>query len=347
MNKDVMTPYERLLGVFNHKPIDRVPVVPSVREWCARQVGFKFSELMNNPAKHAYSQYYCARTFGMDALFDLWGIHTEAEAMGSILNIPDDEKPSVAVPAVKNYEESLSKLKIFNPYKDGHSPFVLEGIRKLKELSEGVLPVVGYVNAPFRLATMLRGGDYMIKDCTAKDKHLDEYLDLCTDALIVYSAALIQSGADLIWISDPTSSADRVSKDIWLKYGLPYTKRLVKAIKRHERHVYMHICGDTTDRLDTFVESGVDAMSLSEKVDLAHARKVMGEDMIIWGNVDFKNSSFSARPEEIEAEAKNAIEKGVGKKGNFVLATGCLTLADMAVENVKALVRAAHKYGQY
>jgi uroporphyrinogen decarboxylase len=347
MNKEAMTPYERLMGVFNHQPVDRVPVVPSLREWCVRQVGFKFSELMTNPAKHVYSQYYCARTFGTDAVFDLWGVHTEAEAMGSVLKIPDDEKPSVDIPAIESYEKNLSKLKILDPTKDGRIPFILEGIRNLKTLSGGEFPVVAYLNAPFRLASMLRGGGSMVKDCLEGNKHLEEFLELCTNALIVYSAALIQAGADLLWISDPTSSGDKVSKETWLTYGLPYTKKVVKAIKHHGKRSYMHICGDTTDRLDTFVETGVDGVSLSEKVDLAHARKVMGEDMIIWGNVDFKNASTASRPKEIEEEARIAIEKGRGEKGNFVLATGCITLADMAVENVKALVAAAHKYGQY
>jgi hypothetical protein len=68
MDKEVMSPYERLMGVFEGKPVDRALVAPIVREWCARQVGFIFSELMNSASKQVFAQYYCAKIFGTDAL---------------------------------------------------------------------------------------------------------------------------------------------------------------------------------------------------------------------------------------------------------------------------------------
>jgi len=179
------------------------------------------------------------------------------------------------------------------------------------------------------------------------DTHLEEFLNFCTDALIIYATAVVQSGADLIWVSDPTSSGDKISKETWITYGLPYTKRLVKSLKNSRVNVFMHICGNTNDRLDTFVETGVDGMSLSEKVDLAHAREIMGDDIILWGNVDLKNKNAFSTPAEIEEQAKASIEKGMGKKGNFVLSSGCMTLAEVPPENIKAMVNAAHKYGQY
>ena len=70
MVKEEMTPYERMMGVLNGEPVDRVPVAPIVREWCSKQVGFTFSELMNSASKHAFAQYYCATTFGMDLLWE-------------------------------------------------------------------------------------------------------------------------------------------------------------------------------------------------------------------------------------------------------------------------------------
>jgi uroporphyrinogen decarboxylase len=342
-----MTAYERLMGVFNGKPVDRVPVAPIVREWCARQAGFTFSGLMNSATKQVAAQYYCAKTFGTDALWDLWGIHAEAEAMGSVLKIPDDERCYVDIPAIRDYDKDLPKIKPLNPHKDAHLPLILEGIRQLKDVAAGRYPVLGYVNAPFRLASMLRGAETMLNDCKGADGHLEDFLVMCTDALIVYGRAVIQAGADIVWVSDPTSSGDKVSRDLWLTYGFPHTKRLVTALKENGVKVFMHMCGNTNDRLDTFVEMGVDAMSLSEKVDMAQARRIMGDDIILWGNVDLKNTTVFPTPEQIEAEAEACIERGMGKKGNFVLSSGCMTRADVPPQNIRAMVNASHKYGRY
>jgi uroporphyrinogen decarboxylase len=194
---------------------------------------------------------------------------------------------------------------------------------------------------------MLRGAEFLMRDCMKADKHLEEFLDLCTDALIVFGTAVIQAGADLIWIGDPTSSGDAISRKMWLQYGFPYTKRLVKALKNNRVIVAMHICGDTKDRLDTYVETGIDAMSLDEKVDLGYARDVMGEDICLWGNVSPAKTLFFGTPEDVEAEAKACIEKGRGKKGKFVLCSGCGVSAEVPPESIKALANAARKYGQY
>jgi MtaA/CmuA family methyltransferase len=344
MKKEEMTPYERLMGVLNCEPVDRVPVAPIVREWCARQVGFTFSEIMNSAAKYAYAQYYCAKAFQLDALWDLWGIHAEAEAMGSVLKIPEDMACSVDIPAIQNYEEDLPKLRLPNPYKDAHLPLILEGIRQLKDLAAGWFPVLGYVQGPFRLASMLRGSESIMKDCLKKNQHLEEFLDLCTNALIIYGTALVQAGADIIWIGDPTSSGDAVSRKLWLTYGFPYTKKLVKALKANKVKILMHICGNTSDRLDTFVETGIDAMSLDEKVDLGYAREVMGHDICLWGNVSPARTMFFGKPEEVEEEAKHCIEKGMTKKSNFVLCSGCMVPAEVSPQNMEAMVSAAQKF---
>lgn len=347
MDKEGMSSYERLMGVLNGKPVDRVPVAPIVREWCARQVGFTFSEIMNSVSKYVFAQYYCAKTFGMDALWDLWGVHAEAEAMGSVLKIPDDMPCSVITPAIKNYDEDLHKIKLLNPYKDGHLPFILEGIRQLKDLSGGKYPVLAYVQGPFRLASMLRGSESLMKDCMKANKYLEEFLNFCTDALILYGTALIHAGADFIWIGDPTSSGDAVSKKTWLTYGFPYTKRLVKTLKNSRVKILMHICGDTNDRLDSFVETGIDALSLDEKVDLAHAREIIGDDICLWGNVSPTKTLLMGTPEDVESEVKACIEKGRGKRGNFVLCSGCMVPAEAPPKNIEAMVSAVREYGKY
>jgi len=346
MSAEEMTAYERIKRVLDGKVPDRVPVVPIVREWCARQVGFNFSDIMNSAIRYVYAQYYCATTFGMDMLWDLYGIHAEAEAMGSSLKVSDDIPCMVETPSLRNHHD-LANIKLLNPNKDGRLALILEGIRQLKGLGGGKYPIMGYVQGPFRLACMLRGTEYMMKDCIKNEGYAEELLDFCTHALIVYGTAVAQAGADIIYIGDPASSGDAISRKMWLKYGFTYTKRLVKALKSNRIKILLHICGDTSDRLDTFVETGIDAMSLDEKVDLSYARKVMGDDICLFGNVSPTKTLFLGTPLDVEKEAKTCIEKGRGKKGNFVLCSGCLVPAEVPAENIKAMVNAACKYGSY
>ena len=54
-------------------------------------------------------------------------------------------------------------------------------------------------------------------------------------------------------------------------------------------------------------------MSLSEKVGLSAARRILGQDIIIWENVDFKNKPVFLWPEKIERMGGSYVEKGMGK----------------------------------
>ena len=79
--------------------------MPAVRDWCIRQSGFTFRDLMESPEKYVFSQYYCVKEFKYDAVWDLSAIHGESEALGSKLLIADDMPPSVIEPIAQDYSK--------------------------------------------------------------------------------------------------------------------------------------------------------------------------------------------------------------------------------------------------
>lgn len=337
-----MNSYERVMACFAGEKPDRVPVVPMVREWCCKQAGIEFPEIMESAGKHVYAQYYCARTFGYDVVLDQAGVHAESEAMGAVIKYGGGYMPTVEEPAVKDYEEDLAGLRILNPYKDGRLPMILETIRRLKELCEGRIPVMGYVQCPFRHAAMLRGTENLMRDTFKNKENARKLLEIATDSQIVWGTAVAQAGADIVFVSDPTSSGDAVSPKTYREWGLPYTQRVVSAVKRTGAKVLMHICGNTSDRLEILASAGVDGLSLDSKVDFAFARQTLGPDFLLMGNIDPTVPLTLGTPEAVYERSKIVIEQA-GKGGNLLLSGGCLIPAEAPVENVAAMVRAARE----
>jgi len=338
-----MTSYERLMAVLSGGKPDRTPVLPIVRDWCIRQVGFRFSEVLINVEKYVYAQYFCVKNFGYDAVKDLAGIHAESEAMGSKLKIGEDSPPSVIEFAIKDYDTDLSKLKIPNPWKDGRLPIILMGIQRLKELCERRIPVVAYLQGPFRHASMLRGTDTIMRDVYKNPSKLKELLEIATESLIIFGISLVHAGADIIFISDPISSADVLSKNTWEEYGLPYTKRVVTVLKREGVKTILHVCGNTSDRLESLASTGVDGLSLDHKVNLGYARNILGEKLCLMGNLNPTDTLIFKQPNEVEEESIQTIFKG-GKKGCFILSSGCSVPAITPAENIHAMVRGAKNF---
>ena len=208
MAREEMTPYERLMTAFELKKPDRVPVTPFVREWCVRQAGYKFSEVMSNAEKYVYSQLYSIRKYGYDMVLDMLAVHAESEAMGSVLNIPEDAPPSVNVPAVNDLAKDIPKLRLFHPRKDGRLPIILKGTARMKEAVGGVIPVMGYVQACWRHTCMMRGTERALLDMKKNPELLKELLDIATESCIIYGERLKQRRPDL----SPTLSGDMIPK---------------------------------------------------------------------------------------------------------------------------------------
>ena len=315
-----MTSYERVMSVLGGKRPDRIPIVPMAREWCSTQAGIEFTEELESVEKHVYSQTYAVSQFGYDIVWDMFACHSESEAMGSVLKIAKGYPPSILKPVVEDYKRDLPKLKLFDPYQNKRLSTILEGIRRLKSRFHGDIPVMGYVQAPLRHASMLRGSEKVMKDMFKEKENLKELCEIALNSLIVYAVAIISAGADIVFVSDPASSGDAISKKQYEEWGAPYTKRLVGLIKRSGVKTILHICGNTTDRLELMVQTGVDCLSLDGMVDFEQARKILGPQFCLMGNVDTTLLAMG-NSKDVEEKAKETLQKA-GQDGAVLLSGG-------------------------
>lgn len=341
-NKEKMISYQRVMCVLEGKKPDISPIVPIVREWCSKQAGIEFIDELESVEKHVYSQSYCVNQFGYDIVWDLAGCHSESEAMGSVLKIVKGYLPSVEKPAVGDYKKDLPRLQLFNPYRNKRLSTILEGTRRLKKRFDGEVPIMGFVQSPFRHASMLRGSENIMRDMYKQKENLRELCEIALSSLIVYAVAVISAGADILFIGDPTSSGDAISKKQWEDWELPLTTRLIKLVKRSGVKTIMHICGNTEDRLESLALTGVDCLSLDEAVDFENARKILGPSYCLMGNVS-TTLMATGSAEEVEEETKEVIQKA-GKDGHLLLSGGCLLAENCPPENVRAMVKTAKEY---
>jgi len=336
-----MTSYERIMTALSGEKTDRVPVMLFNRDWTMQQVGFNSEDMMKGVERFVFAQFHCALEFGYDAVQDPQGVNAESEALGCTLRITPESPPAVIDHPVEDYERDMPNIKILDPYQDARLPLILEDVRRLKELSARRIAVNPYIQAPFRSAAMLRGND-IYKDLLKRRERVFELLEKTLLSQIAYGVALVNAGADVLTISDPTSSGDVISRSQWLDFGHTYLKELVKHLRATKAKIYLHICGDNNDRLDTFSDLNLDGISFGEKVDLEAARKSLGDQICIIGNVSPANLLHSS-PEEIAEESRMCIDKA-GKNGSFILCSGCGISKNCPPENIRAMVRVAREY---
>jgi uroporphyrinogen decarboxylase len=143
---------------------------------------------------------------------------------------------------------------------------------------------------------------------------------------------------DGVALADPTASGDLISRKSFADFALPGIQRVARWVREREAYLFLHICGNTADRLDLIAGSGIHCFSLDHKVDLASAKQLLQGKVCLAGNVDPVEIMLRGTEREVEEKAKECIEIAA-PDGGYILMTGCDIPPELPLENVKALLR--------
>jgi MtaA/CmuA family methyltransferase len=189
--------------------------------------------------------------------------------------------------------------------------------------------------SPFTLVGELRGVENLMLDMYDEPDFVHDLLSFAEDVVKVYSEYLTTWGVDGVILCDPTASADLISKEDFETFSKHYLKAPIKVIRDAGTYVLLHICGNTSDRLDTIGDLDIDVFSLDFLVDLAYARETLGTSPTLLGNVNPAETLFNGTADKVATEARACIEKTEGR--SHILGAGCDIAPGSPMANVEAL----------
>jgi [methyl-Co(III) methylamine-specific corrinoid protein]:coenzyme M methyltransferase len=335
------TPKERLYRVLRKRQVDRMPAVCFTQTATVEQMeacGAYWPEAHADPEKMATLAEAGHTAIGFEAVRVPFDITSEAELFGCGIKAGDlKQQPSVIKYSVKNLED-IDKIEDYN-LKEGRVSLILEAIKILSEKCGKELPIIGSMIGPFSLAQHINGNAWFGNIFTGEDV-VPALLDLCSDFNVEYAKAMIKKGADTIAIIDPTASYELIGGEFYEKFALPYQKKIVDAMKELDVATVLHICGNTTNGLGIMDKTGVNGISVDQKVDVRTAKSSV-KNAIIVGNLDPVALLWNGTPENIRKASINALEAGVG-----LLSPGCGIVSMTPTANLQAMVKCAinHRY---
>ncbi len=342
-----LTPFQRVMKVLQGELPDRVPVIPQVTYTTAQITGVGLIEALHSPKKTAKALLAGQRRLGYDAIYVGWesSFNLLAEAMGCTMRFPEDSVPQVAENIVKSPAD-VDKIEVPDPNSSGRLPLHMELVYLIKKKVKDEIPLFAYTPGPFTLAGQLAGVNPLMIATIHDSQFVTELTDLALEASIKYALANIEAGIDVIVIADPTASGSLISPTTFGTYAAPQQKVLVNAISQTGAFASLHICGKTMPMLELMAETGTKMLELDHLVDMAEAKKRVGHKVILMGNLNPTELLLMGTPKEIEAAAKGCIET-VGQDGRYILSSGCEVPPLAPLENIRAMVLAAEKYGKF
>jgi uroporphyrinogen decarboxylase len=197
---------------------------------------------------------------------------------------------------------------------------------------------------PFTLGARLVGEEAMMKATFKKPAFVEKVVDFATDLLIhLYEPIVADKTLEVISLADPTASGDLISRKQFEKFAVPYLKKFTDWAKARGVHTLVHICGNTTDRLDLFPLTGASCISLDHKTDIAKAKETLHGKMCFGGNVDPVKIMLNGSVLDVENCCKEII-KAAGTDGGFVLMPGCDIPPTVPYENIQKFIQVAREW---
>ncbi|XP_002988044.2 uroporphyrinogen decarboxylase 1, chloroplastic [Selaginella moellendorffii] len=255
------------------------------------------------------------KAFMPDGVIIFSDILTPLPAIGVEFEIDDAKGPIISDPVV-----SVERASQLHSIDLSRLEFVGDSLRTLRREVGSGAAVLGFVGAPWTLATYLIEGRSTrtykkIKGmCYENPELLKSILDHLANAIGDYLVFQIQSGAQCVQIFD--SWGGQLTPVQWDRWSKPYICKMIRTVKDKCPGVpivlYANGNGGLLERMS---DTGAHVIGLDWTVDMLDGRKRLGDSVAVQGNVD---PCVLFGPEWSITEAVVDVVRKAGNKGHIL-----------------------------
>lgn len=308
----MMTPKERLHLILDGEKADRPACICP-----GGMMNMVTAELMETvqvymPEAHSDSRMMAdlAKAVYEEGCFENYGVPfcmtVEAEAMGAEVDMGSNVvEPHVIKYPIDKLEDYVSLKKIDKV--ESREKVAVDAIAILKAETKDV-PIVGNLTGPISTATSVIEPTVFYRSLRKKNALAHEYMEYITEHLIVLGKAMIDAGADIIAISDPSGTGEILGPKYFKEFAVTYLNKLIEGIHKENLGIIVHICGHMNPVYKEVDEVRSDALSFDSVVSMKEARENL-PDRILMGNVSTYTLEFG-EPEKVKTLTKNCIKNG-------------------------------------
>lgn len=323
----------------------RVPVFALSEEFDVRMAGEVYSNYNSNSKVMAKCQLEAIKKFDYDWAwlqvddcieFEVLGVGVKGE--GNILPATCEYLPATY--------ETLKNLKMPNPKKDGRMPVLLDAIKRIKDELGDTICVTGRTAAPFSSVALLYGITETMMLMYDQPELVKDTVKFFIDMQSMWGCAQIEAGADALWFGDCNASGHLISVEQYMEFAFEGVKKCVQTYDSAGGFSFYHASEHNPEHMKAQVATGISALSVGPGVEMAAAKKAVGDKVCIMGNVDPINILLQSNAEKVFEESRRIMEMGK-QNGGYLFNSGEMIPRNVPEENMRALIKAGKEFGKY
>ena len=331
--KPAMSPKRRFLAAMMGGSVDRIPVgnvvsVATVDLMEAAEARLPEAHLeAGTMARLAAAGH---EVLGYDTVMPVFSVTQEAAALGCRV----DWGHPLMMPGVRTHPiAEMQELRVPEGWLEAPSiQVVLEALGLLRQAFGERVVIVGKVMGPWSLSYHMMGVEKFLISTLLDPDRVRRSLELLKGVTIAFARAQMQAGADIICLADHATGG-MVSPLMYRDMLLPLHQEIIAAVGCP---MVLHCCGNTTDRLAYFAESGIDCYHFESQVNIDEAVAATGAKITLMGNVNNPELLLSGSRDEVMEACRRAIRGGV-----HILSPECAVPLTTPTVNLQALVEVA------
>ena len=290
--------------------------------------------------------------YPLDAAILFSDILTVPDAMGLGLSFGAGEGPRFSHPV--RDESAVAALQVPDLNK---LRYVFDAVSSIRHALKGRVPLIGFSGSPWTLACYMVEGagsdDYrLVKTMLySRPDLMHRMLAVNAAAVTAYLNAQIDAGAQAVMLFDSWGGV--LADGAFQAFSLAYTRRVVQGLQREKDGQRIPVIVFTKGGgpwLNEIAGCGADVVGLDWTVNLADARRQVGAQVALQGNLD-PNVLF-APPEAVAREAVAVLDsfgrpqRADGGWDGHIFNLGHGISQYTPPEHVSALVEAVHAHSR-
>ena len=335
----------RFLDACRRRPTDVRPV------WFMRQAGRYMKQYRDLRQQHGILE-ICKRPdlaaqvtlqpieiLDVDAAIIFADLLLPVEPMGLKLRFAAGEGPVIDNPI--RTSNDIDSLSISNTDDLG---YVAESIQMVTKALAGRVPVIGFVGAPFTMASyMVEGGPSRNFLRTKQMMYRDEtmwrrLMGKLVDVLGSFAVMQVAAGARIIQVFDSWVGA--LGPDDYVRYVAPYSRALIERIRSASVPV-IHFGTGAAGFFRELHAAGGDVMGVDWRINIDQAWMDISYRSAVQGNLD--PAVLMAPLPELRARIHELLKR-TGSRPGHIFNLGHGILPETPVDNVKACIEMVREF---
>lgn len=338
-----MNSYQRVMGTLLGQPVDKLPVFAVLGAYGGKLTGVDLRTLYSDASAYVAGQQALQQEFGFDLVMTPFIYTAISEAFGGETAWSDSQPPNMKRPGVRSAAEVFS-LPLPDPLKSASLSVVLDVTRRLADLYKEQVPVIAVLPGPAIMPALVIGMEQWMETVLFDEELSRKLLDYTSPFFVSWANSLLAAGADCLVVTEGMASAEIAPRSMFADRFMPLLTSTFARISGPK--VLHHTGGRMNHNLDLLSGlAGLIGVAVGSKDDLAEARRLIGPDLTLIGNLD--NLSFPAVSADKISEMSRSCLQAAAPSGHYILAnSGADIPLTTPPENLRAMQAAAADYGR-